>query len=207
MPLQNRVDPFGEIHAVSERGAFMGNRGGGFHTDARTLKRTHWVSNRWIICLLEFNARKRTLMSPGKYTELFFLDEATALAGGHRPCFECRRNAANAFYDAIERETGERPSTDALGKALCGEMKPVIKGRENRETCRAGDFPNGAMFANGNEAYLVWKGQAHQWSFSGYGEAEALPEGSVLRLTPKLTLAALRGGYVPQIALGESNLL
>ncbi|MEO1188360.1 MAG: hypothetical protein AAFW60_04740, partial [Pseudomonadota bacterium] len=90
MPLQNRVDPFGLIHAVPERGLMMGNRGGCFHTEDKRLKPTHWKTRQWIICVLDFKARRRTLMTEGKYTELFFLDEATALAAGHRPCYECR---------------------------------------------------------------------------------------------------------------------
>lgn len=109
MPLPNRVDPFGKIHAVGARGTLMGNRGGCFHRDDKTLKPTHWASRQWIVCELEFKGRRRTLMSPGRYTELFFLDEATALAGGHRPCFECRRERATAFVDAVVRGCRSTP--------------------------------------------------------------------------------------------------
>jgi len=98
MPLQNRVDPFGELVAVPARGLFMGNRGGRFHTDAQTLATRRWVSRQWICCVLEFKKRRRAVWGRF-YTELFFLDEPTALAAGHRPCFECRRKDAEAFAE------------------------------------------------------------------------------------------------------------
>src|SRR5271165_1152863 len=98
MPRQNRVTPFGEIVAVPERGTFMGNRGN-LHNAEGHIKRT-WQVKRWLVCLLEFKGRKRTVMRPGFYTELFFLDEATALAAGHRPCAECRRERYNDFRKA-----------------------------------------------------------------------------------------------------------
>ena len=90
MPLQNRVDPWGGLQAVSERGAWMGNRGC-LHDAGKRLGASRWTRKQWVICKLEFNGRQRELMAPGKYTELFFLDEATALSAGHRPCNTCRR--------------------------------------------------------------------------------------------------------------------
>ena len=98
MPLQNRVNPFGELCAFSARGLFMGNRGGRFHTDARTLTARRWASRQWICCVLDFKGRRREVWGRF-YTELFFLDEPTALAAGHRPCFECRRKDAQAFAE------------------------------------------------------------------------------------------------------------
>ena len=98
MPLQNRVNPFGELCAFCARGLFMGNRGGRFHTDAKTLTRRRWASRQWICCVLEFKGRRRDVWS-SSYTELFFLDEPTAFAAGHRPCFECRRKDAEAFAE------------------------------------------------------------------------------------------------------------
>src|SRR5215472_1932663 len=95
VPRQNRVTPFGDIIATPERGTFMGNRGV-LHDAVSRIKRA-WQLKRWIICVLEFKERKRQVMTPGHYTELFFLDEATALAAGHRPCAECRRERFNAF--------------------------------------------------------------------------------------------------------------
>jgi len=96
MALQNRVDPFGELFVTPARGLFMGNRGGRFHTAAKTLTARRWVSRRWIFCVLDFGGRHRDVWGRF-YTELFFLDEPTAFAAGHRPCFECRRQEAEAF--------------------------------------------------------------------------------------------------------------
>ena len=98
-PLQNRVDPFGELQAVDARGSLMGNRGGRIHREDKTLSARRWASRRWIACVCEFKGRHREVFGAG-YTELFFFDEPTALAAGHRPCFECRRPEAEAFRDA-----------------------------------------------------------------------------------------------------------
>ena len=122
MPLQNRVAPSGEIFA-SARGTFMGNRGGAIHNDGRKIVR-QYAGRRWITCLLEFKGRRRTVMSPGRYTELFFLDEAVALAAGHRPCAECRRGRFNAFktaWNCFERPAGEKPPlADEMDRELHG---------------------------------------------------------------------------------------
>jgi hypothetical protein len=122
VPLQNRVTPFGDLIAVPDRGAWMGNRGGCFHTDTRQLSRRRWVSQRWIVCVLEFRGRQRTVMTPGRYTELFFLDEATALAAGHRPCRESatpttggsrrRGSAATRQWASLPRQAST-PSTQS----------------------------------------------------------------------------------------------
>src|SRR2546423_14932705 len=98
MALQNRVDPFGELIASPARGMLLGNRGGRFHCDDRTLGKRRWASRQWICCVLRFKQRHRAVWRDG-YTELFFLDEVTALAAGHRPCFECRRADAKAFAE------------------------------------------------------------------------------------------------------------
>lgn len=105
MPLQNRVTPFGEIVASEARGTLMGNRGC-LHDEHRNLGRRRWTTKSWVTCLLSFGGRRRELMRPGYYTELFFLDEATALAAGHRPCAECRREAFRRFVDGWATGTG-----------------------------------------------------------------------------------------------------
>src|SRR5947199_10356022 len=99
MPLQNRVTPFGELIAISARGTMFGNRGGRFHRDDRTLGARRWASRQWICCVLSFKGRRHSVWGPTSYTDLFFLDEVTALAAGHRPCFECLRADANASAD------------------------------------------------------------------------------------------------------------
>src|SRR5947207_8281454 len=99
MALQNRVTPFGHIVAISQRGMFTGNRGIIHDPATRTLLKRRWASKAWLVCLCEFKGRHRTVMGGRSWTELFFLDEAVALAAGHRPCFFCRRDAATEFRD------------------------------------------------------------------------------------------------------------
>ena len=119
-PLCNRVDPFGELFATPARGLLMGNRGGRIHTDDRTLTKRRWVSPQWICCRLEFNDRHRTVWGDS-YTELFFLDEVTALAAGHRPCFECRRQDADAFAELWAKTRG------LPVRALAPDMDKVLQ--------------------------------------------------------------------------------
>ena len=126
-PLQNRVDPFGEIHATPERGLFYGNRGGRFHRDDQTLGASRWKSKQWITCLCAFKNRRNVVFGR-RYTDLFFLDEPTALAAGHRPCFECRRERALAFRRAV----------DPTGTMRAGELDRLLDaerrtGRAKRE--------------------------------------------------------------------------
>ncbi|KCZ56710.1 hypothetical protein [Hyphomonas chukchiensis] len=196
MPLQNRVDPFGQLHAVPDRGAFMGNRGGCFHRPDQTLKPRHWASRQWIICQLEFKGRKRPLMQPGLYTELFFLDEATALAAGHRPCFECRRDAAKAFRDATGLTAPVRVGD--MDSRIAAEVRSVLKGETPRETVSPASLPDGAFFAVGDTAFLKQGNTARFWSFSGYGAPAPLPA-SAQRLTPATTCAALANGFRPAL--------
>lgn len=200
MPLQNRVDPFGLIHAVPARGQFMGNRGGCFHTEKQTLKPTHWKTRQWITCALEFNGRHRDQMMPGKYTELFFLDEATALAAGHRPCYECRHGDAKRFREALVRSGvfHYRPKASDLSDAIAGEIQAVLKGQSDREQVETKALPDGAIFTTGANAFLKWQGQAHPWSFSGYGQPTSLPD-QAIRLTPHITCQALAHGYAPKL--------
>ena len=196
MPLQNRADPFGHLHAVPERGLFMGNRGGCFHREDRTLKNRQWASQRWIICRLDFKGRRRTLMRPGHYTELFFLDEATALAGGHRPCFECRRQEAEAFRQALIRAGRLQPgaSISEVDALAAGAMQQVLAGRRARESITPAQLPDGAMYAVEGKAFLAHAGRARAWSFSGYGPALPLHEAGT-RLTPEISCAAINSGY------------
>ena len=127
-PLQNRVTPFGEIAAVTARGTMMGNRGGCFHDDAQQLRRRRWASRRWICCVLSFKERHREVMMPRRYTELFFLDEATAFAAGHRPCAECRRADYNAFQKAWQRAgLPSEAKADAMDLVLHAER--TVSGR------------------------------------------------------------------------------
>ena len=185
----------------------MGNRGGCFHTEARTLKRTHWKSRQWIICLLDFKGRKRELMAPGKYTELFFLDEATALAAGHRPCFECRREDARTFKDALVRAgvTGKSASVADIDRLIAGEVQERLRCKSTANLAQADALPDGAMFDWGGGAWLKLGDRCLPWSFEGYGRPVTAPTVSVKVLTPHATLNALAAGYEPDVQLSADQ--
>lgn len=204
MPLQNRVDPFGNIHATPERGLFTGNRGIIHDPDSRTLLSRRWTMKAWIICECDFGNRRRVPMGRNGpngragWTELFFLDEVTALAAGHRPCFYCRREAAEDFRRRFAAGNGlghaPAPTMDALlhrQRLASGGTPPLLA----PEAAMA--LPDGAMIAAGGQAYAIRGADALPWHFSGYGTAGALPRGSVRLLTPPATVAALRAGYRP----------
>ena len=199
MPLQNRVDPFAVIHAVPQRGMFMGNRGGCFHDENKQLKQTRWKSRQWIVCVLDFKEWRRTLMSPNRYTELFFLDEATALAAGHRPCFECRRERAHAFTTALQRAgtIDAGTSVRTLDDAIAGEVQQRLKGKAEAPQGRAHDLPDGAMLARNGDAWIIAGNQCALWSFEGYSMLQPLPSDPVSILTPSVTLTAFSEGYRP----------
>jgi hypothetical protein len=191
-PLQNRIDPFGEFHAVADRGGLMGNRGGRLHRDDQTLGGSRWKNKHWLICVCEFKGRHRDVWGR-YYTELFFLDEPTALAAGHRPCFECRRPAAKAFIAAFP---GSPSGVEAMDEALHRER--VDKKRKRLWRARLGDLPEGAMIARDGRAYAVRLGKLLPWSFAGYGAPAPLdPDAVADVLTPPSTVAALKAGYRP----------
>lgn len=192
-PLQNRVDPFGEFHAVAARGAFLGNRGGRLHAPDRTLGRRRWTSRRWIVCLCAFKDRRREVWGAG-YTELFFLDEPTALAAGHRPCFECRREAAMAFLAAFAGAPGQ---VDAMDAALHREQ--LDEGGSKRVwRTRLSTLPDGAFVVLNGRPHGLRDGRLRAWSFAGYGPPAANDGNAELDvLTPPSTVAALAAGYRP----------
>ncbi len=196
-PLQNRVDPFGALHATPERGAMMGNCGGRLHDDGQRLVR-RWASRRWIACLGAFKGRRREVWGAG-YSELFFLDEATALAAGHRPCFECRREDAKRFAAAFAAPGPPMPA-DAMDAVL---HKERLDGRAKRMARRPfATLPDGAFVAVAGQAMLVWGRALHPWGFGGYGGPVARPaDGEAEVLTPPSILKALAKGYRVATAL------
>jgi hypothetical protein len=198
MPLQNRVDPFGELNAVPARGTLFGNRGGRFHTDARTLTRRRWASRQWICCVLDFKGRQRDVWGR-YYTELFFLDEPTALAAGHRPCFECRRKDAEGFAEAwrVARKLRTRPYADEMDEVLQRER---LDGRTKRIHRRAIDtLPDGAFVAIDGVAFGIQGGVLLRWVPEGYAGRKPRPRGvTVDVLTPPAMLAVLSAGYQPR---------
>lgn len=193
MPLQSRVTPSGELVADPARGLFMGNRGGRIHRDDRTLGNRRYASKQWICCRLDFKGRRRSVWGNG-YTELFFLDEVTALAAGHRPCFECRRASANAFADAWQRAFGHRPRAAAVDDILHAER---LIGREKRMHRRSiGDLPDATMIAREGAAFAVRGDVLLRWSRAGYTERNARPTSAIVDiLTPPSIVSVLASGY------------
>jgi hypothetical protein len=197
LPLQNRVTPTGEVIATPHRGMFTGNRGIIHDPSTKTLLKRRWASQAWLVCVCEFRGRRREVMGGRSWTELFFLDEATALAAGHRPCFFCRREDANRFRAAWEQGNGvsgvlareidailHRERLDGRAKRL-HELPPPI-----------GRLPDGAMVALDGESYLIVKGRALLWSPAGYRKAQNALQDAML-LTPPSTLRVLSAGYRP----------
>ncbi|MBC8035811.1 MAG: hypothetical protein H7X89_01140 [Rhizobiales bacterium] len=184
MTLQNRVNPWGEILATPERGTMMGNRGGKFHRDDRTLGRRRWASRHWICCDLHYKGLHHEAMGKG-YTSLFFLDEVTALAAGHRPCFFCRRRDAKRFLRGMR--------ADAFDRQVHGERLAAL------EFAALGDLPDGVMVEMDGEAFAVKGAHLLLWSFGGYrGAILRKPSMRARLLTPPLIVSILRGGYEPR---------
>jgi hypothetical protein len=200
VPKQNRVDPFGVLHATPERGLFFGNRGGSFMRADGTLKARHWASQQWIICALKFKNLKHEIDNPKTYTGLFFLDEATALAAGHRPCFYCRRAEAEAFKAALiaSGAIAAGAKVKDMDAMIAGDVQRILSGAAPRERIVPAALPDGAMYDAGDAAYLKHGAAAHAWSFAGYGAPRAL-HASGLRLTPAASCAALSAGYTPAL--------
>ena len=195
MPLQNRVSPFGDLFATSARGLFMGNRGGRIHDARQQLGARRWASKQWICCKLDFKGRQRRVWGDS-YTELFFLDEVTALAAGHRPCFECRRADANAFAKSWNAMT-EKPSAPQMDDVLHAQR---LDGRAKRvHRMRLGDLPDGAMIARNGEAYAVKDNRLLRWLPSGYGPDVPRENSETADvLTIPAILAVLSAGYQPR---------
>jgi len=200
-PLRNRVDPFGELWSTPARGALMGNRGGRFHREDRTLGRRRWASRQWIACVCEFKNRRREVWGAG-YTELFFFDEPTALAAGHRPCFECRRADAEAFRRAWNSQAP--PSAPEMDAALHRERLNE-EGRKRIHAAPIADLPDGAMIARDSGAFAVLRDRLLPWSFSGYGAPIPRPRRELAEvLTPPSIVAVLAAGYAPRWAVPNS---
>ncbi len=194
-PLQNRVTPFGALVATPERGLLLGNRGGRFHDPAtRALRTRRWASKHWICCVLAFKGWKREVWKTG-YTELFFLDEVTALAAGHRPCCECRRTAARGFQAALLAAGMTPLSLDEIDARLDAERRDGRAKRLHRRPVST--LPDGAMIALGADAFAVRGEAILPWSPAGYGAPKPRPGGEVEVLTPPLTLAALPAATRP----------
>ena len=201
-PLQNRVDPFGQLIRTPSRGAWMGNRGL-IHNDYQQIVRPFRLKT-WITCRLVFKGRHREVMTPGLYTELFFLDEATAFSAGHRPCAECRREDYNRFKTAWIKGN---PAFGFNTKTTIGNIDGILhrertdgNGRKVSYIERLEKLPVGSFIEyNGNPYLIKQPNLGAAWTASGYEEIIELPdEMEVVVLTPQSIINAFLAGYVPQ---------
>ncbi|HXJ84768.1 MAG TPA: hypothetical protein VMS64_39520 [Candidatus Methylomirabilis sp.] len=194
MPLQNRVTPFGDLIATEGRGLLMGNRGC-LHDEGRRVVR-YAQGRRWIACVTSFRGRRRTVMSPGSYTERFFLDEAVALAAGHRPCAECRHEDYRRFQAAWARAGMGAVSADDMDRRLHADRLTGPRARRTYgEEMHA--LPDGAYAEIDGGAWLVWGGAMHAWSPAGYTDRREIGGGAVAVITPRCLIDVLRTGYRP----------
>jgi hypothetical protein len=206
--LQNRVDPFGNIIKTAARGAWMGNRGV-IHNEQQQI--THVFKHKaWITCALQFKGRKRTVMTPGRWTELFFLDEATAFAAGHRPCFECRKEDATRFKSCWIHGN---PSYGFTMKTSIREIDEVIhceridkEKKKISQKRKLSDVPEGVFIVLDHEPYLFSRGSLHRWTPFGYENAIAAADRSIVTvLTPHSIVNAFSAGYVPEMKQGSEG--
>jgi hypothetical protein len=197
MPLQNRVTPLGDIFADPHRGLFTGNRGIIHDPATKKLLRKRWSNPAWLVCVCEFRGRRREVMARRSWTELFFLDEATALAAGHRPCFYCRREDANRFRAAWQAGNGQAHlRASEIDAVLHRERLEQGRKRLHPLPMPVERLPDGTMVIVGTESFLLIRSKPLRWSFAGYDRVQAPIERAML-ITPPSTVRALAAGYRP----------
>jgi hypothetical protein len=202
--LQNRVDPFGKIIRTPERGAWLGNRGV-IHNEQQEIVRPFKIKA-WITCVLEFRGRRREVMTPDRWTELFFLDEATAFSAGHRPCFQCRYKDHQRFKEfwlkgnpqyGFNMKTPVAKIDDILqaDRITAGKSKVTYE-----ESPKA--LPDGTFVIYDNKPYLFKDHQFYLWTPGGYGSPIDVPAADKLPvLTPRSIVNMFSAGYVPQMGI------
>jgi hypothetical protein len=197
MPLQNRVTPEGNIIATADRGTMMGNRGGQLHTVSKVLTSRRWTSRQWICCRLNFNGRRRKVMAPNRYTELFFLDEATAFAAGHRPCFECRRHDFLTFASLWSVDVADSERARALEMDLTLHTERLNPDRSKRIwRSELASLAPGVMVLHDGAPHLWFARRLLRWSPAGYVASTPVSDGaSVDVLTPPSIARVLSRGY------------
>lgn len=197
MPHQNRVTPFGEIAALPGRGEMLGNRGVLVNDERRIVRL--WQVRRWIACRLQWRGIRRTLMTPRRWTELFFLDEAAAFAAGHRPCAECRNADFKRFRGLWEQCFGAPARADDMDRVLHAQRLDRKRGKQTYRAALA-SLPDGTYVVIEGAAFILWHGRLAAWSDAGYTHRRALPaDGQVDVLTPRAVVDVFRAGYVPAI--------
>ncbi|WP_333821731.1 hypothetical protein [Pinisolibacter sp.] len=208
MPRRNRVTPFGTLEAVPERGRLLGNRGDLHAHDGSIRHDYHSTETRWITCRLSHGLLDPIVFdTPGRYTPLFFADEAVALAAGHRPCASCRRPAFLRYAAAWQRSRGQDEDVTPRVAEIDGTLAEArfADGVRRSHRRRLGDLPDGVFFTREGAAHrplLRWRGGARPWSHGGYGPAEEVhPDEEVMVLTPEPTVAVLAAGYEPEVVI------
>ncbi len=203
MPLQNRVDPYGHLNAVAERGAWMGNRGI-LHDEAGHIV-APWRLKRWITCVLSFRGRQRKVFAPHRYSELFFLDEATSFAAGHRPCAECRRERYNEFRAAWieanpEHAAGGKVGADKIDSVLHAQ-RAIRGGGKNTWQARPAELPAGTFVEHRGRPHLIWNGKLWPWTFAGYEDPVPVKAAAarITVLTPQSIVRVFQTGFTAQV--------
>jgi hypothetical protein len=199
MTLQNRVTPFGDVVAIPQRGMFTGNRGIIHDPATKTLLRKRWSSKAWIICTCSYKDVRRDVMSTRSWTELFFLDEAVALAAGHRPCFACRRESANAFRSAWSAAKRiDKPAAPLIDETLHRERLRDGRKRIHPLGMPIDALPDGAVVAIAGEAFTLASGLAFCWTENGYAQPIKIRKAEGL-LTPPSTIQTIMAGFTPAL--------
>ncbi|MEL7258073.1 MAG: hypothetical protein AAFN80_09555 [Pseudomonadota bacterium] len=194
MTLQNRVQPTGDILAIPNRGTLMGNRGI-LHDDHQNLTQRRWQHPHWVTCVTKYKDWHRKVMQPRNYTELFFLDEPTALAAGHRPCGLCRHGDYTRFKALFNAANGTETLTQ-IDRLM--QRDRITRSRAQvRYTAPAPDLPDGTFVLHQNEPHLLWQDYLLLYTPAGYTAALPRPAGQITVLTPACTVATLRQGYRP----------
>jgi hypothetical protein len=202
--LQNRVNPFGQLIKTPERGAWLGNRGV-IHNDQKEIVRPYKIKA-WITCVLEFRGRHREIMQPNRWTELFFLDEATAFSAGHRPCFQCRYKDHQKFKEfwlkgnpqyGFDMKTPVSKIDDILQAERIAANKSKVTYQEHVNA-----LPNGTFVVYDEKPYLLKDQQLYLWSPAGYEKGIELPNADKLTvLTPRSFVNMFSAGYMPQMGV------
>lgn len=202
MTFQNRIDPWGKLNASNARGHWLGNRGI-LHNEQQKIIRTH-THKAWVTCQLQFKNRKRQIFAPNSYSELFFLDEATAFAAGHRPCAECRRERFNELKQCWIKANKENPAIVQLPIAeIDWQLHTERIGKSGSKVsylASAKDLPDGTFFAYNDQAFLIWNNFYYAWSFEGYIKSSLVSmHEQVDVLTPLSMVNTFKAGFKPEV--------
>jgi hypothetical protein len=206
MPLRNRVTPFGDLIATDARGLVYGNRGC-LHDEDKSIRR-HYNGKRWIACRLRFRGwHREPLMQPGRFTELFFLDEATAFAAGHRPCALCRREDYTRFVEIWRERNPHERGADEIDSHLHRERLSANSRERRLHDAEFADLPDGSFVIYEDSPWLVLDSLLVRWTAEGYAEKKALEGKRTTLLTPPSLVEVLRSDWRPVVPLLHPSVL